>query len=151
MITVDEIMTRKVLTLKESDSVHDARELMQNECIRHIPIVNDAGKLTGIFTQRDLLAASNPLYTLNPEVRDQEESAVKLGEVMSKTVSTTHPNASLRDVAIFLQSKKLGCLPVVEHGELCGIITDSDFVEVAINLIEQVELSESSVEDEDLY
>ena len=49
---------------------------------------------------------------------------------------------------MYLQKHKLGCLPVLSEGKLAGIITDSDFVQVAINLMEQLELSEP---DETLF
>jgi CBS domain-containing membrane protein len=57
-------------------------------------------------------------------------------------VPTTDESASLRGTALHLLEHKLGCLPVVSDGKLAGIITDSGFVTVAINLIEQLELSE---------
>ena len=51
---------------------------------------------------------------------------------------------SLRQAALFLQSHKYGCLPVVAGERLVGIITDSDFISIAINLLEQVELAEEA-------
>ena len=49
---------------------------------------------------------------------------------------------SLRQAALFLERHKIGCLPVVTNGKLKGIITDTDFVGVAINLLEQIEDTE---------
>ena len=46
------------------------------------------------------------------------------------------PHGGLKAAAVFMQKHKVGCLPVVEHGKLVGIITDSDFVTIAINLLE---------------
>jgi CBS domain-containing protein len=48
----------------------------------------------------------------------------------------------MREAALYLQRHKYGCLPVVNDGKLKGIVTDSDFVAVAINLLEQWELSQ---------
>lgn len=45
----------------------------------------------------------------------------------------------VRQAALFLEKHKIGCLPVVTGGTLQGIITDTDFVGVAINLLEQIE------------
>ena len=57
---------------------------------------------------------------------------------------------SLRQAALFLEKHRIGCLPGVTKGELKGIITDTDFVGVAINLLEQLEMEEFEDFDEDL-
>lgn len=57
-------------------------------------------------------------------------------------VATVDERASLRQAALFLEQHKIGCLPVVSDGKLRGIITDTDFVGVAINLLEQLEEAE---------
>jgi CBS domain-containing protein len=56
---------------------------------------------------------------------------------MTEDILTTHPKDSLRAAGLTLQKHKYGCLPVIENGSLVGIITDSDYVGVAINLIEE--------------
>ena len=49
-----------------------------------------------------------------------------------------------------MQSHKYGCLPVIDEDCLVGIITDSDFVSIAINLLEQVELLEEQADDDNV-
>jgi CBS domain-containing membrane protein len=49
-------------------------------------------------------------------------------------------------VAIKLRKQRMGCLPVTENGQLIGIISDSDFLEVAITLLEQMEMTEPEEE-----
>ena len=59
---------------------------------------------------------------------------------MTTGVTTVDSRASLREAALFsAKNTKYGCLPVVTDGQLKGIITDSDFVAVAIDLLEQAE------------
>ena len=58
---------------------------------------------------------------------------------MVTKVATVRENATLRQAALFLEKHRIGCLPVVTDGKLVGIITDTDFVGVAINLLEQIE------------
>ncbi len=60
--------------------------------------------------------------------------------------ATVDERASMRQAALFLEKHHIGCLPVLTDGKLHGIITDTDFVSVAINLLEQLEDSEP-VED----
>jgi predicted transcriptional regulator len=65
---------------------------------------------------------------------------------MSSPVQTADESSSLRGAAMHLQKYKLGCLPVLRDGKLVGIITDSDFVAIAINLMEQLESGEPEEE-----
>jgi CBS domain-containing protein len=58
---------------------------------------------------------------------------------MVRNVATINEHASVRQAALFLEKHRIGCLPVVSSGKLVGIITDTDFVAVAINLLEQLE------------
>jgi len=67
---------------------------------------------------------------------------VALSSIMSTPVHTADETASLRGAALHLLKNKVGCLPVLRKGRLVGIITDSDFVAVAINLMEQLEAAE---------
>lgn len=151
MISLEDIMTTEVTTLSKRHSVLDARELMSSQGIRHIPITDAQGKLEGIFSQRDLLAVMDSTESdLDHHERKTRESQILLKEVMTKKVSTANTSVSLREAAMFLQNKKYGCLPIVEEGKIKGIVTDTDFISVAINLLEQIEDGEPLVEEDHL-
>jgi len=137
---VDEIMSRGLHTLDPDHSLHDARQLMQERHIRHIPVVDRDGRLLGLLSQRDLLAASPPLYPpLDPSERAARESEVRLAEVMKTELLTVSTGEGLRSAALKMQAHRIGCLPVLQDSRLVGIVTDTDFVAVAINLLEQLE------------
>ena len=142
MISVDEIMTTNVYTLTSDHSVYDARCLMNEKNIRHLPIMDGSNHLIGLLTQRDLLSASeSTLYTTSNDARIELEKQHKIEEVMTRQVKTIDERDSLRSAALRLRKFKHGCLPVVTDGELKGIITDTDFVGVAVHLLEQLETS----------
>ena len=142
MLTVAEIMTREPFTLGPDDTVESARQMMAQHRIRHIPIVDNSDNLVGLITQRDVLAAQDSTV-LNPAGDENSRDAyVAISAVMTTPVQTTDESASLRGTALHLLEHKLGCLPVISDGKLAGIVTDADFVSVAINLMEQLELSE---------
>lgn len=142
MITVADVMTTQPYTLRETDVIDTARKLMAANNIRHIPIVSEAGVLLGLVTQRDLLAASiSELVDVHEAAREAFETTT-LAQIMTTELSVVSEKMNLREAALRLQSHKYGCLPVVSKGKLIGIITDSDFVAVAINLLEQLELTE---------
>jgi CBS domain-containing protein len=143
MITIEEFMTPEPYTLRQSDSINDAWEVMIGKHVRHIPITDDDNHVLGLVTQRDVLAATDPGAIREAKSASHEvRSDVTLSEIMIRDVTVIHKEDSLRKAALYLQTHKYGCLPVVVDDRLVGIITDSDFIDIAINLIEQVEVSE---------
>ena len=62
MLTVAEIMTREPYTLGPDDNLADARKLMAEHHIRHVPIVTGDNCLVGVVSQRDVLAAADEIY-----------------------------------------------------------------------------------------
>lgn len=141
MLTVAEIMTREPYTLGPDDTLATARQLLAEHHIRHIPIVSADGSLLGLVSQRDVLAAGDTTV-LNREGGSSRENYVALSSIMSSPVQSVDESASLRGTAMHLQKHKVGCVPVLSKGKLVGIITDSDFVAIAINLMEQLEAAE---------
>lgn len=142
MITVNEIMSENVITLKASDNINSAIELMKKEDIRHIPIVDDNHFPIGIITQRDILRAQNS--ELSAEKKSLNHKKVILEQIMSRKISYALSSDPLRSAGLKLQKNKYGCLPVMENNTLVGIVTDFDFVGVAINLIEQIDQLEQT-------
>jgi len=147
VFTINQIMTTELRTLPETASLEDAIRLMAEARIRHIPVVNTKGKLVGLVTHRDVLASSDSNLRAPDEC--QSPGSIPLSKIMTRNVATVDENASLRNAALHIESHKYGCIPVVSKGELKGIITDSDFVAVAINLLEQAELEEEEPDVED--
>ena len=142
MFDIIDIMTTDVYTLAPSDSLQDARKLMAKNNIHHIPIVDEDKRLKGLLSQRDVLAGANSVLLPLAEEALAIESRIAISSLMTLDTITTDEHASLRDVALRMQHHRIGCLPVVRDGILIGIITDTDFVAVAINLMEQLELAE---------
>ncbi len=140
MITVQEIMSVGVRTLNPDNSLADAMTLMTANGIHHVPIIDQAGKVVGLVSHRDVLAASDSSLHADSIMRDPAD--VKVEEFMTQPVMTVDGRASLREAALFLQKHQYGCLPVVTDSRLTGIITDSDYVGVAIDLLEQIEATE---------
>ncbi len=153
MLSVAEIMTREPYTQGPDDTQADARKLMAEHHIRHIPIVSGDSTLVGLVSQRDVLAAEDSSVLNEPGQPGSREAYVALSSIMTSPVQTVDEHAGLRGTAMHLQKNKMGCLPVLNEGRLVGIITDSDFVAIAINLMEQLEVGEpeeSEFDDEAL-
>ena len=145
MFTLDAIMTTDLITVSLSTSLAEARLLMQDYRIRHLPVTNDGGELVGLLTQSDVLAATDSILRDDDNRIRAREKLIQ--DVMVTKVATVDENASLRQAALFLEKHRIGCLPVVSEEKLVGIITDTDFVGVAINLLEQLEEFEPVAEE----
>jgi len=139
LITVDELMSTQLYTLSESNTLHDARELMRRHKIRHVMVVDAEGLFVGLLTQRDLLKATvSALAEISNRERQELETNIPLRETMTRDVIVAESGANLIDAAKFLLETKHGCVPVVAQGYLKGIITEADFVKLAIKLMEKL-------------
>ncbi|WP_196137704.1 HPP family protein [Aliikangiella sp. G2MR2-5] len=144
MITVEDIMTRNPESLSRYNSLSDARKLMTEKHFRHIPIVDDNGELIGLVTQRNVLAhgiASQDFA--DAEELDKIEQGTLLADIMTAKLVTVLPEVKIASAAQLVHKHKFGCLPVVDSdNKLVGIITDHDFVEITIQLLEMMESTE---------
>jgi CBS domain-containing protein len=136
MITVKELMMDQLYTLKPTNTVHQARDLMLDKQIRHIPIVDNSGKFIGLLTKRDILAASiSSLAEIDNKERDELEDGIPISEIMITDVVVAQEDTNLLDAAQHLLGQKHGCLPIFRDDKLVGILTESDFVSLAIHLM----------------
>ena len=140
MFTLDAIMTTELITLLPTANLAEARELMHRHKIHHLPVVDDNNTLIGLVTLTNVLAATDSILRDPNNSIHPEDVIVK--DIMVTDVATVDEDASLRQAALFLEKHRIGCLPVVTDGMLKGIITETDFVAVAINLLEQLEENE---------
>lgn len=139
MMILSEIMTLHPLTLGPTNSVKQAMDLMQQEHIRHIPIVDEYQHLLGLVTLTDILATrESKLLLINPEREAEFTDSVPLDAIMTRRVASAAPDAGIKQAARYLQQHKYGCLPVLQGSKLIGIVTESDFIAVAINLLELI-------------
>lgn len=134
---VKDVMSSPVYALRETDTLHSARELMEMQRIRHVPIVSSSNTFIGLITHRDLLSATiSHLAEVDPETQREIDSGIPIREIMRTDLKSISPEENLKDAAGVLLNHKYGCLPVVEKGKLVGIITEADFLKLTIQLLE---------------
>jgi CBS domain-containing membrane protein len=134
---VKDIMSADVITLIEDETLAHAKRCMDRGRIRHLPVVRD-GRLVGLVTHRDLLAAS---FSIFAEVEPAEQRrifvTVPVAEAMHRDVVTVGPDDSVAHAARILLDNKYGCLPVVgPESELVGIVTEADFLRLTVRLLQ---------------
>jgi CBS domain-containing membrane protein len=137
-LRIGELMSCEVVTLTEDDTLADARRCMDQGRIRHLPVVRD-GKLVGLVTHRDLLAASFSVFARASE-RDQRQlfARTPVRELMHDAVAVS-PDTAVREGAALMVANQFGCLPVVgENGSLVGIVTEADMVQLLVRVLEAI-------------
>ena len=139
MFSIEAIMSTNLITVPPSATLAEARTLMHDNRIHHIPVL-DGDQLIGLISLTNVLAATDSF--LRDDGTRIHATEIGITDAMVTDVATVDVNASLRHAALFLEKHKIGCLPVLDDDALVGIITDTDFVAVAINLLEQIEETE---------
>lgn len=134
-MTVDRIMTRNPFTVSRNTSVIDAQKIIRREKVHRLPVLNKEHKLAGIVSEKDLLYASpSPASTLNVYEMSNLLMELKVESVMTKEVVTVSPDTLLEDAVRELVDHDIGGLPVMDGATLVGIITESDFFKLFIEL-----------------
>lgn len=126
MTRVRDLMTISCVTAPPTMPVLEARQLMLEKRIRHL-LITDGPKLVGIVTDRDIrLNLPSPATSLSVWEINYLLARMTVNAVMSKNVVTIDSGREAREAAQILLDNKIGALPVVDHGHLVGIITETD-------------------------
>lgn len=130
--TVGQIMSRDLFTLHPEDVIDLAASLMDWEHIRYVPVEDDQGNLVGLLTQRGLLRK----LSTSRESSDGG-GPLSVRDVMVGDPVTVAPGDTTIAAIEVMREHRIGCLPVVDHGRLVGLVTEHDFIDAAANLLEE--------------
>jgi acetoin utilization protein AcuB len=135
---VEALMQRDVVTVRAETLVSETAELMKRRRIRHVPVVNGAGHLVGIVTDRDLRQV-----IFDPAIRERAGTlagalaGLTVREIMTWGVISVQPEADLRQAARLMYERKIGALPVAEGGRVVGIVTETDLLRALEDALRQ--------------
>lgn len=124
---VGDWMTRAVITISPDTTLAEAHKLMQEKCIRRLPVM-DHDRVVGIVTLGDVRGAE-PSQASSLSVWEMNDllAKLKVREVMTRNPMTIRQNASIAEAARLMLDHKFSGLPVLDEGKrLVGIITESD-------------------------
>jgi acetoin utilization protein AcuB len=130
MIIAKSLMNKKVVTVLDTSLVVDAEKLMQKYQIRHLPVMNQEGRLMGMLTDRD----TNMALNFN---RSNETEKHRVEHFMSWPIHTIDENTSVQEVAQIMNKEKVSALVV--NAPACyikGIITTHDILQYLIDLLD---------------
>lgn len=132
---VGERMSQPVISVSPETPIHDALAMFKKEHIRRAPVIQD-GKMVGIVTETDLLNASpSPVSTLSVWEMNYLLSKVTVSQVMSRQVISVAKDTPIEEAARILADNKLGGLPVLDGGNVVGIITETDLFKSLLELL----------------
>lgn len=127
--------TRNLIVAHWMEKIAGAYELLQRNKIRHLPVVDDAGAIVGIISDRDFQRAmqidqpdfasgrvAQPEFDLNARVRD----------FMSWPVDAIEEKSTVADAARLMLDKRISSLIVVRHDEVVGIVTTEDLLRALV-------------------
>jgi len=133
---VRDLMTTEVVTLQETDTLLDASLIFVRSTLRHVPILRGK-QLVGVVTERDVKRFTpSVLSGITPNEYNQLMETTPLSKVMTRNPLTMKPDEPVRGAARTFSTQKIGCLPVVESGEVVGILTTTDMLKLLGRLLE---------------
>lgn len=133
---VRERMSKNPHTITADTPVDEALRRMHEVHVRRFPVLDKAGKMVGIVSEKDLLFASpSPATTLSIYEMHYLLSKLRVAEVMKTDIITVTEDTPVEDAARIMTDRKIGSLPVVRNGQLVGIITESDLFKLFQELL----------------
>lgn len=140
---IDRIMHTDLITVSPKTTLVQARDLIEKKQIDHLLVVDDKKKLVGIVSDRDLKQNwASPATSLSTHELNYLLQKVLVSMIMIKTVVTVPTSTTIERAALVMQQHRISALPVMEEGELVGIITSSDVMAV---LLQAIGISDDSV------
>ncbi|MCB0496892.1 MAG: CBS domain-containing protein [Cyclobacteriaceae bacterium] len=128
-VSVEDYMTRRLITFKPEDTIHDVIDVLLNKKISGGPVVDDKNHLIGVISEGDCLKEIvKGKYTNMPNLNGRVE------EHMAKDVKTIAPETNIFEAANMFLSMKLRRFPVVRNGKLIGQISQKDVMRAVRNL-----------------
>jgi acetoin utilization protein AcuB len=124
-----EKIQRNPVTISPEASFFEARALIHEKGIRHLPVVDKSGKLVGIVTKGDIQeAAPSDATSLSIQEINYLLGKLKVSSFMTpkQKLITITPDTFIEEAVQLMHDNKIGCLPVLEGEKLYGIFTETD-------------------------
>ena len=121
-LTVEDLMSVALVTVRKSESIRRADLSMRYADIRHLPVLDETGRLVGIVSDRDLLRAF---------AHSRQRTLIRVGDIMTRRLHTVRPETPAWRAAGLLLQYRISALPVVDRPRhLVGLVTETDFLRV---------------------
>lgn len=134
---VRERMTSPAVTITPETPFQEALKLMRDKKFRRLPVVDSAGKIVGIVSERDMLHASpSPATSLSVWEVNYLLWKLKISDIMTHNVLTINQDTPIEDAANLMVTHKIGGVPVVDDsGKVVGVITETDIFRAFVEML----------------
>ena len=132
-----ERIRRNPITISPDASFFEARSLIHDKGIRHLPVVDKDNRLLGIVTESDIREAGpSDVAMLSVKELTHLLGTLKVSEFMipKEKVITITPDTLIEEAIQLMHDNKIGCLPVVDEGKLYGIFTETDALDHLVDI-----------------
>jgi CBS domain-containing protein len=135
-VQASDIMTREVVTVGPESTARDAADVMAARGFAALPVVDDRQQLIGIVSEADVLRHRMPPDPRRPSRRQGEQVATTLGllvrDVMTEDVRSIDAKTDVANLACLLVEHHLRSIPVIDRGELVGIVSRRDLLHLLV-------------------
>lgn len=144
MLNARDIMTSEVIVINESDSVRDLAVTLITHKINGVPVVDDENQVVGVVTESDLIFQNKKvhiptavaildsfLFLERPNKMEEEMKKIagsQVSDICSYEIISVAPDTPIDDIATLMAEKRVHTLPVLENGELVGVIGQTDII-----------------------
>jgi acetoin utilization protein AcuB len=129
-----DFMSVAPVTTSPDTSIEAAHTLMQQRCIRHLPVL-EHGCLVGMVSDRDLrLVLPSPTTNLSGWELRHRRAKLTVGKIMTRLVVAVTPDCPVAEAVGYLLRHKTGALPVVEAHQIVGLLTRTDILRALLRL-----------------
>jgi CBS domain-containing protein len=135
-LTVGQVMSTQVYTVRPGDLVEMVSSLMDWNRIRYVPVEDDDGYFVGLVTYRALIRL----------VGRKDLETITVRDIMKTDLKTVTPETPTLEAVHLVRSNQIGCLPVVVDRRLLGVLTASDFLPLYDKLIDEMLKEDGSVD-----
>jgi acetoin utilization protein AcuB len=134
---VRERMTSPAVTITPETPFQEALKLMRDKKFRRLPVVDSAGKIVGIVSERDMLHASpSPATSLSVWEVNYLLWKLKISDIMTHNVLTLQQDTPIEDAANLMVTHKIGGVPIVDDsGKVVGVITETDIFRAFVEML----------------
>jgi len=132
-----EKIQKSPVTISPEATFFEARNLIHEKGIRHLPVVDKNNALVGIVTDRDIReAAPSDATLLSVQELNYLLGKLKVSSFMTpkKKLVTITPDTLIEEAVQLMHDNKIGCLPVLEGGKLYGIFTETDALDHLVDI-----------------
>lgn len=134
-ISIATIMSKELITVSPETSLAEIKHIFDNHTFHHLPVVQSGGKLVGIISKEDFARAA---YMLSLNTSGQAYSHLEYTTLTANDIMTIYPvflepNDTIGLAADIFLANKFHALPIIDGGQLVGLITTHDLVQFAFS------------------